>query len=156
MSDGLPIKARHYFSAGLDRVRDAFRLAYLFGCDVAAAQPVEIIVRPVRSRRTLLQNAKMWAMLADIASQVQWAVNGVLVTLDADDWKAIFSAGMGREVRMAAGIDGGFVMLGASTRRMTVAEMGDLIEVMYAFGAERGVVWSDAGDTPPTQWEARS
>ncbi|MNP45739.1 NinB protein [compost metagenome] len=54
---------------------------------------------------------------------------------------------------MAAGISGGVVMLGVSTKRMTVAELGDLIEFMYAFGAERGVAWKEPKGQMPEQWE---
>lgn len=41
------------------------------------------------------------------------------------------------------GIDGGFVVLGQSTSRMRVSEMRDLITIIHAFGAERGVKFSD-------------
>ena len=37
------------------------------------------------------------------------------------------------------GLDGGFVVLGLSTSKMTRAEMSDLQQLMEAFGAERGV-----------------
>ena len=45
----------------------------------------------------------------------------------------------------AAGIDGGFVILGMHTSRMTKQELGDLIDIIYAFGAERGVKWTQVG-----------
>lgn len=147
-------KPRHYWAAGRQRVRDVAKLAYLFAFELAADQAVEIIVRPVKSRRTLLQNAKLWSMLADIARQVEWPVNGVMQLLDAEDWKALMTAACRQEIRMAAGIGGGVVMLGVSTRRMTVAEMGDLIEFMYSFGAEKGVEWREPKDEMPEQWEA--
>lgn len=47
------------------------------------------------------------------------------------------------EARNGSGIDGGFVVLGQSTSKMTVGEMRDLIELINAFGAERGVKFSD-------------
>lgn len=147
-------KPRHFWTAGRNRVRDVFKLAYLFAFELSAESAVEIIVRPVKSRRTLLQNAKLWSMLADIARQVEWPVNGVMQHLDAEDWKALMTAACRQEIRMAAGIGGGVVMLGVSTRRMTVAEMGDLIEFMYSFGAERGVEWREPKDEMPEQWEA--
>lgn len=147
-------KARHWFSPGVNRVRDVFKLAYLFATELAAEHAVEVIVRPVKSRRTLEQNAKLWAMLGDIARQVPWAVNGVMQHLEAEDWKNIMTATVRQEVRMAAGINGGFVLLGVSTRRMTVAELGELIEFMYAFGADRGVNWSEPKGQMPEQWEA--
>lgn len=147
-------KARHWFSPGVNRVRDVFKLAYLFATELAIEHAVEVIVRPVKSRRTLEQNAKLWAMLGDIARQVPWAVNGVMQHLDAEDWKNIMTATVRQEVRMAAGVNGGVVMLGQSTRKMTVQELSDLIEFMHAFGAERGVVWSEqASKEIPEEWE---
>jgi len=38
-------------------------------------------------------------------------------------------------------IDGGFVVLGQSTSKMTIKEMTDLQELMAAFGVEHGVEW---------------
>lgn len=154
MGDVIPFKPRHFFAPGINRVRDVCKLAYLFATELAPHNAVEIIVRPVKSRRTLQQNAKLWAMLGDIARQVQWPVNGIMQYLDAEDWKALVTAAARQEVRMAAGLTGGVVMLGVSTKRMTVAELGDVIEFMYSFGAEKGVVWSEPRDEMPEQWEA--
>lgn len=146
-------KPRHFWAAGSARIRDVFKLAYLFAFELSAATAVEIIVRPVKSRRTLEQNAKLWAMLGDISRQVQWPVNGVMQRLDAEDWKSLMTAAARQEVRMAAGIDGGVVMLGVSTKRMTVRELGDVIECMYAFGVEKNIVWSEPKGQMPEQWE---
>ena len=88
--------------------------------------------------RSLEQNAKMWAMLADVAAQVEW--HGQQLT--SENWKDIFTAALKRQA-VVPGIDGGFVVLGTSTRRMTKGEMSELVELMYAFGAEHGVVWTD-------------
>jgi len=52
--------------------------------------------------------------------------------------------------RAVPGIDGGFVVLGTKTSRMTKPEMADLIELMYAFGAERGVRFADGHVDPET------
>lgn len=89
------------------------------------------------------QNARMWAMLTDISKQVPWAVNGRLVNMPPGDWKDVLTASFKREQRIAAGIDGGFVMLGQRTSKMTLSDMSDLIELMTAFGSERGVRWTD-------------
>ncbi|WP_372438247.1 recombination protein NinB [Pseudomonas chlororaphis subsp. aureofaciens] len=146
-------KPRHFWSSGPSRIRDVFKLAYLFATELSAIGAVEIIVRPVKSRRTLEQNAKLWAMLGDISRQVQWPVNGVMQHLDSEDWKALMTAAARQEIRMAQGINGGVVMLGESTKRMTVAELGDVIECMYVFGAEKGVVWSKPKGQMPEEWE---
>lgn len=147
-------KPRHFWSAGPSRVREVLRLAYLFATELSVSGSVEIIVRPVKSRRTLEQNAKLWAMLGDISRQVDWPVNGVMQKLDSEDWKALMTAAARQEIRMAQGINGGVVMLGESTKRMTVAELGDVIECMYAFGADKGVIWSEPKGQMPEQWEA--
>ncbi|MEX3614723.1 MAG: recombination protein NinB [Burkholderia gladioli] len=88
--------------------------------------------------RTLAQNARMWAMLKDVSQQVEWHGE----RLSDEDWKHVFSASL-RQQRAVPGIDGGFVVLGQSTRHMTTREMSDLIELMHAFGAERNVRWSE-------------
>lgn len=65
--------------------------------------------------------------------------------MSPDDWKDVLTANWHREVRMAAGIDGGVVMLGQRTSKMTKEQMAELIDLMLAFGAERGVIWTHLG-----------
>jgi hypothetical protein len=89
-------------------------------------------------RRTLDQNSKLWPMLGDIASQVQW--HGQY--LKDFEWKDVFTAALKR-YRAVPGIDGGIVLLGMRTSRMTKSELSELIECIYSFGAEHDVVWSE-------------
>lgn len=110
---------------------------------VEAQGPQDITLKAHQDTRSAVQNRKMWAMLGDIARQVEWPVDGRMQRLNADDWKHVLSAGLKRHQRVAMGIDGGFVILGQRTSKMTIAEMGDLIEIMTAFGNERRVSWSD-------------
>lgn len=93
--------------------------------------------------RSLEQNKRLWATLGDIAKQVPWVVNGRQVMLSKDDWKTILSASLKREQRIAAGIDGGWVMLGARTSHMSKSELSDLLDLAYAFGAQHKVVFTD-------------
>jgi hypothetical protein len=88
--------------------------------------------------RSLDQNAKMWAMLADVSRQVEWYGQH----LTSEEWKDVLTAALKKQ-KAVPGIDGGFVVIGARTRNMTIREMSDLVELMYAFGAERDVKWSD-------------
>jgi hypothetical protein len=88
--------------------------------------------------RSLDQNAKMWAMLADLSRQVEWYGQ----RLTSDEWKDVLTAALKKQ-KAVPGIDGGFVVIGARTRNMTIREMSDLVELMYAFGAERDVQWTD-------------
>ena len=48
----------------------------------------------------------------------------------------------GQVNRISIRIDGGFVVLGLSTSKMTVAEMSELQTLMEAFGAQQGVKFS--------------
>lgn len=136
-------RAKHFFAPGANTVRETMVKAFKCAEALSVGYPVECIVRPVKSRRSLLSNAKMWAMLADVSKQVEWPVDGKMQKLDAEDWKSLITAAAKQEARVAAGLHGGAVMLGVSTRKMTVSEMSDVIEQLHAFGAEKGVVWSD-------------
>lgn len=73
--------------------------------------------------------------------------------LSSEDWKNIFSASL-KGQRSAPGLDGGFVVLGQSTSRMSVGEMRDLIELIQAFGAGKSVKFGDEA-TAAMRWAAR-
>lgn len=91
-----------------------------------------------QAKRTNDQNALLWSILSDLARQVEWHGQ----KLEAEDWKVIMMHGLNSEMRMVPAIDGrGFVSLGKSTSKLTKAEFSDLVEVVYAFGATRGVVF---------------
>lgn len=92
------------------------------------------------SKRTLPQNDRMWAMLTDIAQQLPW--HGL--PLKPDAWKLLFLDALKREVRAVPNLDGtGFVNIGRSSSDLTKSEMGDLMELIAAFGAQHGVVFHD-------------
>jgi len=95
-------------------------------------------ISEVKSIRSIEQNAKMWAMLTDISSQVDWYGN----RLTKEEWKIVLTAGL-KQQKVVPGLDGGFVAIGSSTSKMSIAEMADLITLGYAFGNEKGVKWSE-------------
>ena len=99
-------------------------------------------IRP--KTRTLAQNDLLWSVLTDISKQVEFVVNGELIKVSPGEVKDILTAGLKRETRMAMGIDGGMVILGQRTSKMTVRELAELIELAHAFGTQRGVEWSRA------------
>jgi hypothetical protein len=97
------------------------------------------------TKRSLPMNAKFWAMLTDVARQLPWHGQ----KLHASDWKYIFLDALKRELRVVPNIDGtGFVNLGRSSSDLTKQEMSDLLELIAAFGAEHGVVFSDPSIVP--------
>lgn len=87
--------------------------------------------------RTQQQNRRMWAMLRDLSQQIVW--HGQKLT-DCE-WKDMCTAAIKRQ-KVVPGIDGGFVVLGTSTRYMTIADMGELMDFMEAFGAQQSVKFS--------------
>ncbi len=97
----------------------------------------EVVVRPYKTSRNLEQNAKMWATLAEISDQVVW--HGQKLT--PENWKDVFTAALKR-LKVVPGVDGGFVVIGAHTSKMTIAEMSEMIEFAVAFGTQHNVRWS--------------
>jgi hypothetical protein len=82
----------------------------------------------------------MWAMLTDVSQQATY--HGL--KLSPDDWKLIFLDGLGYELRMVPNISGtGFVNLGRSSSKLSVEEMTNLIELIFAYGAQHGVIFGD-------------
>jgi hypothetical protein len=88
--------------------------------------------------RSLVQNARLWAMLKDLSHQVTWHDR----KLSSDDWKHIFTSSI-KKMDVVPNLENdGFVILGSSTSNMTIKEMIDLQELIAAFGAEHNVKWS--------------
>lgn len=106
----------------------------------AAQAPFATRIEFKAAKRSLDQNAKFWAMLTDVATQLPW--HGIRLT--PDDWKLVFLDSLNREMRVVPNIDGnGFVNLGRSSSDLSKAEMCELIELIHAFGAKHGVVFHD-------------
>lgn len=112
-------------------------IEYLKALDVS--KPMLLVVTEADTR-SLDQNAKLWPMLSDISKQVEW--HGM--KLKPEEWKDMFSASL-KQQKVVPGIDGGgFVVVGMSTKKMSKKVFSDLIEIIYAFGSERCVRWSDS------------
>jgi hypothetical protein len=89
-------------------------------------------------QRTLEQNERMWAMLADLSAQLRWHGR----SLTKEDWKLLFMDALDREYGAVRSLDGtGFVSLGKASSDLSIAEASDMIELIYAFGAQHAVVW---------------
>jgi hypothetical protein len=100
------------------------------------------VVIEMRSEvRSVAQNARLWAMLTEISEQVDW--HGQRLT--PEEWKDIFSAALKR-TKVVPGIDGGFVVCGQSTSRMTRGEMTDMQTIMEQFAAEHNVTFRERID----------
>ena len=100
--------------------------------------PEDFFCQIKQKTRTLEQNAMLWALLADVAKQVNW--HGQFLT--SDEWKDVMSASL-KQQKVVPGIDSGFVVIGARTSKMGKKEMSDLCELILAFGTQHDVIWSE-------------
>lgn len=107
--------------------------------------------------RSTAQNAKLHAMLSDIARQVEWAGK----RRDVEAWKRLIVAAWcraeGEAVEFLPAIDGkGVDIVFRRTSEMTRAEVASLIEYAYAWGIEAGVVFNEPERVDPETGEILS
>ena len=101
--------------------------------------PADAIVTVKEATRNNAQNAKMWAMLADVSRAKP---DGRRHTTDV--WKALFMHACEHQVQfMQALEDDTMFPIGFRSSRLTVRQMADLITFIDAWGSEKGVRWSD-------------
>lgn len=93
------------------------------------------VSKPNRSRD---QNDKLWAMLTDLSHAKP---EGRMHT--PDDWKCLTMHACGHDVQFQVGLDGKPFPTGFRSSQLKVGQMSDLIEWIYAYGAEHGVEWSE-------------
>jgi hypothetical protein len=107
-----------------------------------------VISEPSKKR---IQEEKYHAMISDIAAQVEhigrkWHTDDMkrlLVDEFAEEMR-IAGTPLHHDSRVTPSLDGKrIVQLGIQTREFYVKEAAQFIEYLYAFGAERGVRWSE-------------
>lgn len=98
-----------------------------------------IIIEVREKTRSDEQNAKLHALLSDIARQKEF--NGQKRTMD--EWKMIFVSGhriaTGGQAEMAIGLENEVINLRESTAKMSVKRLASLIEYITAWAVENGV-----------------
>ena len=102
------------------------------------AAPDGYVVTIHEPTRNLEQNAALWAALSDISKQVEWYGQ----KLTPEEWKDVFTASLKLQ-KVVPGLDGGFVVCGLSTSKMGKSEFSQLLDLAYAFGAEKEVKFHD-------------
>jgi len=108
--------------------------------DAVREAPEGFVVTVGDPTRSADQNSAQWPILQAFADQLQWPVNGSMCQLSPEEWKDILSAAFRREtVRVAMGLDGGMVMLGARTSTMGKKEFSEWLDFLNATAALRGV-----------------
>ena len=108
--------------------------------DAVRNAPEGFCVTVAEPTRSLEANAAQWPILQAFADQLKWPVNGSMESLTAEEWKDILTAAFKREtVRVAMGLDGVMVMLGARTSQMGKREFSEWLDFLHATAAARGV-----------------
>ena len=106
---------------------------------IMAAKPYSQVVISDASR-SLEQNSRMWAMLADVAKQATHRGN----RYTTDEWKVMFMEDMNFNCPFLPTLRGsGFFPAGYASSKLKVREMCDLQTCIEAFGAENGVIFND-------------
>ncbi len=120
-------------------IRAIFTKAWnLAGNIIESGDALELAIKPVKNTRSLAQNSLLWALLKDISEQVIW--HGYRLT--KEEWKCLLTASWKKQ-RSVPNIEGnGFVVVGVSTRKLSVKQKAELLEVITAFGNEQGVKFS--------------
>ena len=97
------------------------------------------VVRIGKPTRSAIQNAKLWPMLQDIKQQVPR-----LERFSTDQIKDIFMNALKVELQYLPCLEGeGMFPVGMKTSTLSKAQFAGLIEIIYAFGAREGVLWSE-------------
>lgn len=105
------------------------------------SSPLGYVVTIGEPNRTLSQNSAQWPILDAFAQQMEWPINGQMTKITAEDWKDILTCAFRNESpRVAAGINGGMVLLGQRTSKFKKKEFSDWMEFLWATAADRGVV----------------
>lgn len=96
-------------------------------------------------KRTLAENAKLHAMLSEIADQVEWAGK----KRDVEVWKRLvvsaWCRARGEPVEILPALDGhGIDIVPVRTSKLSKKDCAELIEFVYALGAEHDVKFTEA------------
>jgi hypothetical protein len=111
--------------------------------EAVRSAPPNWIVTIKEPKRSLEQNARLWAMLADVANARpegrQWT---------PETWKSAFLHSLGHQVRFAEGLDGsGPFPMGFSSSALNVKQMADLITVIQEYGDRHEVQWKEVEES---------
>lgn len=98
--------------------------------------PIDYVVKVEEQTRSNPQNNHMWALLSEISIAKPEGR-----THTPELWKALAMKACGHEVQFLQGLDGQPFPIGFRSSKLTVSQMSDLIEWIYAYGSENGVIF---------------
>lgn len=124
--------------------RDVMALAWeVAGQMLDAHDAIKIEVR--EKTRTDEQNAKLHAMLSDIAKQATWQGD----QLDIDGWKNLFVSGHAiatkSPYKLVMGMEGELVNVRERTSKMGVRRLASLIDYIEAWAGQNNITFTADG-----------
>ena len=98
-------------------------------------------------KRTLAENAKLHAMLSEVAEQVEWAGK----KRDVEVWKRLMVSAWcrarGEPVEILPALDGhGIDIVPVRTSKLSKRDCAELIEFVYAWGADNDVRFTEVAE----------
>jgi hypothetical protein len=100
------------------------------------------VMRIGKETRTEAQNRKLHPMLDDIRRQVP-----EMAAFNRDDMRLRFLNALGAEMRFLPTLEGeGVFPVGLRSSTLTKAQFSGLLELLYEYGAKRGVQWTDPAE----------
>ncbi|GHE82967.1 hypothetical protein GCM10019059_45070 [Camelimonas fluminis] len=97
--------------------------------------PPNAVVSIREANRTSDQNALLWSLLSDISRAKP---DGRMHPPEV--WKSLFMHACGYAVQFEMGLNGQPFPIGFRTSRLTKSQFSDLIEFIYSWAAEKGVI----------------
>ena len=103
--------------------------------------PKGFVVTISPPKRSLEQNARLWAMLAEVSERLNYHGR----RLSPEDWKHIFTASLrGEELDAVPTLDGKrMILIGLRTSKMNKAEFSDLFAIIEMYAASKGLKLQD-------------
>jgi hypothetical protein len=105
---------------------------------VVQQAPTGYVMTVREPKRSLDQNALFWVLLTELSIQKP---EGRVHT--PETWKGLVMHACGHECQFQMGLNGEPFPVGFRSSNLNKAQMGDLIEWIYAYGAQNGVVFGD-------------
>jgi hypothetical protein len=103
--------------------------------------PDGAVMRIKPEGRSLDQNSLLWAAISDVSRAMPGGKKHTPET-----WKCLFMSACGHAVQFEEGLDGKPFPIGFRSSKLTVSQMGDLLDFIFAWGAENGVVFTERRD----------
>lgn len=103
-----------------------------------AAAPSGAVVEVKAAKRTIPQNKLFWSILTEVSIAKP---QGRCHTPEV--WKHLFMSACGHAVQFETGLDGNPFPIGFRSSKLSKSQMAELIEFIYAWGAENGVIFSE-------------